>query len=117
MTELPEVRRRLAADRAAALAQLARLEHDQADIMAAAQAANGDDEHDPEGATIAFEREHVAALAQQARGHLADIDAALARLDAGHYGTCTRCGAPISPARLAARPAAATCITCAARAR
>jgi DnaK suppressor protein len=115
MTELPEVRRRLAADRAAALAQLGRLERDQAGLMAAAQAANGDDEHDPEGATIAFEREHVAALAQQARGHLADIDAALARLDAGRYGTCTRCGTPISPARLAARPAAATCITCAAR--
>ena len=46
MTKLPEVRRRLAADRAAALAQLGRLERDQADIVAAAQAAHGDDEHD-----------------------------------------------------------------------
>jgi DnaK suppressor protein len=117
MTKLPEVRRRLAADRAAALAQLGRLERDQADIVAAAQAANGDDEHDPEGATIAFEREHTAALAGQARRHLADIDAALSRLDAGRYGTCERCGGPVSPARLAARPAAATCITCAGRAR
>ena len=117
MTELPEVRRRLDADRAAALAQLAQLQRDQADIMEAAQAANGDDEHDPEGATIAFEREHITALAGQARQHLADIDAALGRLDAGRYGTCERCGAPIGAARLAARPAAATCITCAARPR
>jgi DnaK suppressor protein len=114
MTERPEVRRRLAADRAAALAQLGRLEHEQAGLMAAAQAANGDDEHDPEGATIAFEREHAGALAGLARQHLADIDAALSRVDAGRYGACTRCGTPISPARLAARPAAATCITCAA---
>ena len=113
MTELPEVRRRLAADRAAVLAQLARLERDRADIVAAARAANGDDEHDPEGATIAFEREHTAALAGQARQHLADIDAARGRLDAGRYGTCERCGGPVGPARLAARPAAATCITCA----
>jgi DnaK suppressor protein len=111
----PDARDRLGADRLATLGRLASLEREQADIVAAAQSANGDDEHDPEGATIAFEREHAAALARQARQHLAEIDAALARLDAGAYGTCVRCGNPISPARLAARPAAATCITCAAR--
>jgi DnaK suppressor protein len=117
MTSPPDARDRLSADRLETLDRLASLEREQADIVAAAQSANGDDEHDPEGATIAFEREHAAALARQARQHLADIDAALARLDAGQYGTCVRCGGPISPARLAARPAAATCITCAARPR
>jgi DnaK suppressor protein len=115
MSPPPDARAVLAADRAGTLSRLASLEREQADIIAAAQSANSDDEHDPEGATIAFEREHAAALARQARQHLADIDAALARLDAGRYGICERCGAPISPARLAARPAAATCITCAAR--
>ena len=108
-----QVRRRLAADREETLDRLSGLERERADIVAAAQSANSDDEHDPEGATIAFEREHAAALARQARQHLADIDAALARLDAGRYGTCERCGGPIGPARLAARPAAATCIACA----
>jgi DnaK suppressor protein len=115
MSPPADARAVLAADRVATLSRLASLEREQADIIAAAQSANSDDEHDPEGATIAFEREHAGALAGRARQHLADIDAALARLDAGRYGSCERCGAPISPARLAARPAAATCITCAAR--
>jgi RNA polymerase-binding protein DksA len=115
MSPPPDARARLDADRVATLSRLASLDRERADIVAAAQSANGDDEHDPEGATIAFEREHAAALARQARQHLADIDAALGRLDAGRYGICERCGAPIGPARLAARPAAATCITCAAR--
>ena len=113
MSPSPQARAALDADRAGTLRRLALLEREQADIIAAAQSANSDDEHDPEGATIAFEREHAAALARQARQHLADIDAALARLDAGRYGICERCGGPIGPARLAARPAAATCITCA----
>jgi DnaK suppressor protein len=67
------------------------------------------------GATLAFERQHVAALAQAAREHLADIDAALARLADGSYGTCRACGQPIGAERLAARPAARTCIGCAGR--
>jgi RNA polymerase-binding transcription factor DksA len=117
MMDIPEAGRLLAADREATQRRLTSLERELAGIVDAAQAANIDDEHDPEGATIAFEREHAAALAGQARQHLADVEAALARLADGRYGTCERCGAPISPARLAARPAAATCITCAARPR
>jgi RNA polymerase-binding protein DksA len=49
----------------------------------------------------------------QARGHLAEIDAAITRLDVGTYGVCERCGQPIGDARLRARPVARTCITCA----
>jgi RNA polymerase-binding transcription factor DksA len=73
-----------------------------------------DDEHDPEGATIAFERAQLAALLDQARDHLAELDDALDRLREGSYGRCERCGRPIADERLAARPAARTCITCAA---
>ena len=113
MTSQADPRDALLAQRQAALARIGALQREFTDIVATAATANGDDEHDPEGATIAFEREHAAALARQARQHLADIDAALARLDAGRYGICERCGTPIAPARLAARPAAATCITCA----
>jgi RNA polymerase-binding protein DksA len=108
-------RTRLEADRAAALDRLAGLERELTAIVESARAANADDEHDPEGATIAFEREHTAALAGQTRRHLGEIDAALRRLDDGSYGTCTRCGLPIAAERLAARPAADTCIACAAR--
>ena len=60
-------------------------------LVEASEGSNADDEHDPEGATIAFERSQVDALARQAREHLREIDAALARLDAGDYGTCERC--------------------------
>jgi RNA polymerase-binding transcription factor DksA len=73
-----------------------------------------DDEHDPEGATIAFERAQLAALLDQANSHLAELVGALDRLREDRYGRCEQCGLPIAAERLAARPAARTCITCAA---
>ena len=81
------------------------------DAVTAARAdANTDDEHDPEGATIAFERSQAEALRSAARARLADIDAALERLAAGSYGRCVVCGTPIPEPRLQARPFAATCL-------
>ena len=115
MTAQHDARERLAADRAGTLARLAGLEREFAAIVESSRSANIDDEHDPEGATIAFERQHAAALIAGAHQHLARIDAALLRLDDGSYGWCERCGRPIGAERLAARPAATTCITCAAR--
>ena len=105
----------LLAERERTLQRMAALERDFAGIAVAAAGAGADDEHDPEGATLAFERQHAAALLEQARGQLAAIDAALDALDAGRYGRCARCGQPIGEARLAARPAALTCVRCAAR--
>jgi RNA polymerase-binding transcription factor DksA len=104
----------LVAEYSAARERLTQLEREFAGIVDASGAAGTDDEHDPEGATIAFERQHVAALASQAREHLAEIDAALAKLRAGRYGLCNDCGQPIGTDRLAARPAALTCVRCAA---
>jgi DnaK suppressor protein len=43
---------------------------------------------------------------------LADIDAALQRLDSGRYGECVDCGVDIPLARLQAQPAAARCVAC-----
>jgi DnaK suppressor protein len=103
----------LLAERAAVLAQIEALTREFDGVVAASQASNADDEHDPEGATIAFERQQVVALLEQAHRRLADVDAALARRDAGDYGTCETCGRPIGAERLAARPAARTCIDCA----
>ena len=105
---------RLAEEREQVLARLASLRADFAGIVEAVKASNGDDEHDPEGSTIAFERSQVGAHVQQAEEHLAAIDAALGRIDAGTYGTCTRCGEPIPEGRLEARPTASTCVACAA---
>lgn len=108
-------RERLIADREAVQQRLAGLEREFAGLVESASQANADDEHDPEGATIAFERQYVAALIGQARERLAQIDAALRRLDEGSYGICERCGQPIGAERLEARPAASTCVRCAAR--
>ena len=47
---------------------------------------------------------------------VAQISAALNRLDAGTYGSCTRCGGQIAPARLEVLPHAAACIECQSRA-
>jgi RNA polymerase-binding transcription factor DksA len=106
---------RLASARADTVEQIAALTADLAGIMDASTDVATDDEHDPEGATIAFERAQVAALLEQARARLADLDEAAERLADGTYGVCERCGQPIAPERLAARPAARTCITCASR--
>ena len=106
---------RLAAEGAATRARLAGLEADFAGVVAASSDSNADDEHDPEGSTIAFERSQIAALISQAREHLGEIEAAGDRLSQGRYGTCERCGAAIAPARLDARPVARFCIDCAAR--
>ena len=95
------------------LGRLAALTADFDAVIAASRDTNADDEHDPEGATIAFERSQIGALAQQARERLAELDAALVRLEAGSYGRCQRCGEHIAPARLEARPEAITCIRCA----
>jgi DnaK suppressor protein len=110
---LGDARELLAAERAAAAAAIAALTRDFDGIVDAASSVATDDEHDPEGATIAFERAQAAALLERARDRLAEIDLALARIDDGSYGSCERCGEPISTARLAARPAARTCIGCA----
>jgi RNA polymerase-binding protein DksA len=45
-------------------------------------------------------------------GELRAVEAALARMDDGSYGLCTRCGGPIGEARLRANPAAERCIAC-----
>jgi DnaK suppressor protein len=105
----------LAEQRAVTLARIESLERDFAAIVDSSAGSGTDDEHDPEGATIAFERQHIAALLAQSRDRLAQIDASLRRLAEGSYGRCETCSEPIAPARLAAQPTATTCITCASR--
>ena len=110
-----EVRATLEASRTATLARIASLRADVDAIVGSASSTTGDDEHDPEGATIGFERAQALALLAQAREHLGEIDAALARLDDATFGVCLGCGRPIAPDRLDARPAATHCIDCAGR--
>ena len=55
----------------------------------------------------------VSALESEAVSELADIEAALQRLEAGTYGVCVSCGEPIGEGRLKVRPAATQCRDCA----
>ena len=104
---------RLASDRAAAAAQLAALRRDFDALVDASEASNADDEHDPEGATIGFERAQLSALIAQARARVEDLDRAREQVSQGAYGVCEQCAGPIGAERLAARPSARRCITCA----
>jgi DnaK suppressor protein len=111
------IRETLQAERAAALLRVAAITSEFDGIVADSQNANADDEHDPEGSTIAYERARVAALIAGARSNLDDLDDALARLSTGRYSACEGCGKQISPERLAALPAVRTCFQCAAAGR
>ena len=70
------------------------------------------DEESGEGDTLSVERERDLALSAQARAAVDEIDRALAKMDAGTYGICERCGNPIPKARLKALPYAALCVAC-----
>ena len=63
-------------------------------------------------ATHVFEQQRDLALRERTQHHLADVDEALARLDAGTWGACTSCHKPIAAERLEALPWAAHCIDC-----
>lgn len=109
----PELRAALTADRTGTAERIAALSTDLEAIVEASRLVATDDEHDPEGTTIAFERSRTSTLLADARRHLEDLDSALARLEAGEYGRCERCHEPIATGRLLARPTARTCINCA----
>ena len=105
----------LTTERTRTLERIEALNHDRDGIIESSTSTGVDDEHDPEGATIAFERSQIESLIDQSRRHLSELDRALRQLEAGAYGICESCGVPIAAERLAARPTASTCITCASR--
>jgi RNA polymerase-binding transcription factor DksA len=102
----------LEAERAQTAGRLNALTAELESIVAASLGANGDDEHDPEGATVAFERERTAALRAQTEAYMGDLDRARARVAEGTYGTCRSCRQPIAEERLRVLPATELCVTC-----
>lgn len=112
-----QLRSVLEAELRAARARHSELSRELDEVVAAAAGSNLDDEHDPEGATIAFEREQLAMFRDGVQRRLDDLATALRRLDNGSYGICTVCGGRIADERLAALPTALACVACAARRR
>lgn len=97
-------------ERARKLALLPALRSDIDSANAARHGSNVDDEHDPEGSTIAFELSQASALLGQSKEGLDQIDEALARIANDTYGRCSVCGNDISEGRLEARPWTPYCI-------
>jgi len=75
-------------------------------------------ERDPEfeeGAQTEHEAFTLSRLSETQRREILQIDAALARLEAGEYGFCADCDQEIDPRRLRALPYALLCAECATR--
>jgi DnaK suppressor protein len=108
--EIAKVRENLTAEAENLRADIGRAESDIASRLGDAVGDAGDDQADVGAKT--YEREHELALTHNSRELLAQTDRALARMDAGTYGTCESCGEPIGKARLQAFPRAVLCVTC-----
>ncbi len=54
----------------------------------------------------------LAELTERERSEVAEIDAALARIERGTYGVCLSCGGPVERGRLRAIPEARLCLAC-----
>ena len=99
-----------------------RLEEERATLRAEIESLDGENQnqqddygvgnHLADDATEVFTRERNLALRGNAEDLLAQVEAALQRLDEGTYGICARCGQPIAEERLEALPYATLCITC-----
>jgi len=72
-----------------------------------------DDEHDPEGVPLSGELARLVGKYHAAQERVHQVQDALVNLDADRYGVCVRCGGPIAPGRLEARPTATRCVRCA----
>lgn len=115
MVRYRQVERALAAERARAQARLSFLARALDEIVEYSAVSPPDDEHDPEGATVGWERAQLSALRDEAEQRIHDLDVAERRLEQGIYDRCERCEGVIEPARLIARPATRRCVSCASK--
>jgi DnaK suppressor protein len=107
---LPLHRERLLQERAQLLARMAQ---ERGGLVSRADMAAEHDVRDFDNRAQAItERDNEFAMNEHETAELGALDAALKRLDAGHYGECKDCGITIPEARLAAYPAALRCTTC-----
>jgi DnaK suppressor protein len=104
----------LARRRAELLALRERTLHAAADLVADDDGGEfnspAGDQHLADHATDLVDRELDQSLGENADNVVIEIDAAIARIDDGTYGTCARCGAAIPEERLTAVPYATLCL-------
>lgn len=109
--ELDDLRERLLAEQAELQEQLTTIEEQS--FAASQSELSGEvsfDEENADAGTFTFERERDLSIENNVRDLMGKIDRALARMEDGTYGICSRCGKPIEKARLKALPYADLCI-------
>ena len=109
--EIADQRERLQAELADVRAQFADIE--EASFSSDQSELSGEvafDEEYADAGSATFEREKDLSISNNLRDLMEKIERALARIDAGSYGLCERCGRPIEKARLKALPYAALCL-------
>ena len=100
---LPEIRAELEREREHLRGQLG-------ELVPGTDTSLSFDENFADSGQVAAEQGEAQALAGPLLAQLADVEAALAKLDDGSYGTCEACGNPIADARLEAMPHTRFCI-------
>jgi len=108
--DVNQARERLLEERARVTAEIRELRGDLGRSPTEEIDADGASSHLADVASETLDREMDVSLEENAEQLLGHIDAALARVDAGTYGTCERCGKPIDDERLEALPWATLCI-------
>ncbi len=111
-SSLAELRAVLEAERARLADELVDLERDSSTNLSDQSGENNYRDHMADQGTATFGKELEMSLEGNARELYAQVERALARLDAGEFGKCVRCGADVGVDRLHAMPAAELCITC-----
>src|SRR5689334_9850066 len=103
-----DLRSALEEEKASLRAQLAELGHGEGEGL--------DYDHNfADTSQVTAERGETEAVAAKLQEALDEVENALSKIDGGAYGTCEKCGQPIAPARLEAKPEARFCINCASK--
>lgn len=111
-TTLDTLRAALEGERDRLAGEIEEYEREDQETLSDVSGENNYRDHMADQGSATFARELDMTLEGQARESLAQIERALARMDAGTYGTCSRCGAIIPAERLEAMPEADLCVSC-----
>ncbi len=109
---IAEIRAALEAERDRLAHEIADLERESSVTLSETSGENNYRDHMADQGTATFGKELDMTLEGAARELYESVLGALARIDAGTFGTCVRCGGPIAVDRLRAMPAAELCIEC-----
>jgi RNA polymerase-binding transcription factor DksA len=112
--DVPRVCELVAAEHERTSRQIESLEAVVAAIVEGSELVSTDDEHDPEGSTIAYERAQAIALLRQARADREALEATRRQLESARRVVCSVCGQDIDLERVAALPTTDRCVGCAA---